>query len=151
MHPTLKLLIEKMDWEIREQCDRRYQALNRQYNYLIEKQSEHLLFTYSKGWFSEKYRILFALNSFYQIVMGPLASSSRGVAEIGVGSIIPISYGSSIKFNSSRNSAVNAAYEDFKYLAYELDIDEWWLNLNQADDIVYQIAKKIRADEQQLQ
>lgn len=147
MHSVLNLLVGKMEWEIKEQCERRYEALVRQYNYLIEKQNEHLMFTYSKGWFSERYKVLFALNSFFQIVLGPLASSSRGTSEIGVGSRIPISYGASIKFNESRNRTINNAYHDFGVLILESGIDEWWLNLNQANDIVYQVAKKLRENE----
>lgn len=148
MHSVLNVLVEKMEWEIKEQCERRYEALVRQYNYLIEKQNDHLLFTYSKGWFSERYKVLFALNSFFQIVLGPLASSSRGVSDIGVGSRIPISYGASIKFDEPRNRAINKAYLDFEVLIREAGIDEWWLNLNQANDIVYQVAKKLRENEQ---
>lgn len=148
MHSVLNVLVGKMEWEIKEQCERRYDALTRQYNYLLEKQNEHLIFTFSKGWFSERYKVLFAFNSFFQIVLGPLASSSRGVSEIGVGSRIPISYGASIKFSESRNSTINKAYHDFGALIFEFGIDEWWLNLNQANDIVYQVAKKLREDEQ---
>lgn len=148
MHSVLNVLVGKMEREVKVQCERRYETLVRQYNYLIEKQNEHLLFTYSKGWFSERYKVLFALNSFFQIVLGPLASSSRGVSEIGIGSRIPISYGAAIKFDDSRNRTINKAYLDFGTLIYEFGIEEWWLNLNQANDIVYKIAKKLRENEQ---
>jgi len=149
MHSVLNVLVGKMEREVKNQCERRYEALVRQYSYLVEKQNEHLMFTYSKGWFSERYKVLFALNSFYQIVLGPLASSSRGVSEIGIGSIIPISYGAVIKFDDARNRKINKAYIDFNALIYESGMDEWWLNLNQANDIVFQIAKKIKENEQQ--
>lgn len=148
MHSVLNVLVGNMEWKIKNQCERRYEALLRQYNYLVEKKNEHLMFTYREGWFSERYKVLFALNSFFQIVLGPLASSSRGVSEIGIGSRIPISYGTAIKFDDARNRAINKAYLDFNVLIYESGIDEWWLNLNQANDIVYQVAKKIREDEQ---
>lgn len=147
MHFVLNLLVGKMEREVKNQCERRYEALVRQYNYLVEKQNEHLMFTYSNGWFSERYKALFAFNSFYQIVLGPLASSSRGVSEIGIGSTIPIIYGSVIKFYEARNRKINKAYIDFNVLIYESGMDEWWLNLNQASDIVFQIAKKIKENE----
>lgn len=147
MHPVLKILVDVMERDIRCQCDRRYQALVRQYNYLVETKNEHLIFTYSKGWVSEKYKVLFALNTFFQIVIGPLSSSTRGVSGVGVGSSIPISYGT-IKFNKARNKAVNKAYSDFIIFVHECGMDEWWLNLNQASDITYQVAKKLRDNEQ---
>lgn len=148
MHPVLNVLVGKMEREVKEQCERRYEALVRQYNYLVEKQNEHLMLTYKKGWFSQRYKVLFALNSFFQIVLGPLASSSRGVSEIGIGSRIPISYGAAIKFDDSRNRLINKAYLDFGALIHDSGIDEWWLNLIQANDIVYQVAKRIRESEQ---
>jgi hypothetical protein len=149
MHSVLLALVGMMERDIKDQCDRRYQALVWQYRYLVETQNEHLIFTYSQGWFSERYKVLFALNSFFQIVIGPLASSSRGVSEVGVGSSIPINYGASIKFDEARNHSINKVYSDFINLVNEFGIDEWWLNLNQANDITYQIAKKLRSDEQQ--
>jgi len=147
MHSVLDVLVGKMERDIKSQCDRRYDALVRQYNYLLEKQNEHLIFTHSRGWFSERYKVLLALNSFFQIVLGPLASSSRGVSEIGIGSSIPISYGTAIKFDKARNRTINKAYVDFIALIYNFGMDEWWLNLNQANDIVYQVAKKIKENE----
>lgn len=149
MHPVLKVLVGMMERDIKDQCDRRYQALVRQYNYLVETQNEHLFFTYTQGWFSERYKVLFALNSFFQIVIGPLASSSRGVSEIGVGSRIPINYGATIRFDDARNRTINKAYLDFTTFIHEFGMDEWWLNLNQASDIAYQVAKKIRENERQ--
>lgn len=149
MHTILNLLVGKMDRDIRDQCDRRYQALVRQYSYLVEKQNQDLMFTYYRGWFSDRYKVLFAFNSFFQIVIGPLASSSRGVSLVGVGSSIPINYGASMRFDDTRNKAVNKAYSDFIALIYATGIDEWWLNLNQASDIVYKVAEKIRKNEQQ--
>lgn len=148
MHSILNVLVGKMEWDIREQCDRRYQGLLSQYNYLVETQNEHLLFTNRKGWYVERYKVLFALNSFFQVVIGPLVSSSRGVSEVGVGSSIPIKYGKSIRFDSARNRSVNKVYADFIILIRELGMEEWLLNLNQANDIVFQVAKRIKENEQ---
>lgn|SRR5690554_685598 len=147
MNSILKVLLKETEPDIREQCARRYDALWRQYRYLLEKQDEYLSFTFTRGWFSDRYKVLFALNSFFQIVMGPLASSSRGVSQVGVGSKIPISYGSSIKFDESRNKAINKVYSDFNEFIQSVGMEEWWLNLNQASDIVFQIAKRIKENE----
>ena len=146
MKQLLDTLTKKMEWDVKDQVYRRYNALVRQYEYLVERQNEHLLFTFQNGWFGDKYKSLFALNSFYQIVIGPLASSTRGVSEIGVGSSIPIAYGKSVRFDEQRNSVINKTYMDYISLVNGLGFQEWWLNVNQASDAVYQIAKSIRED-----
>lgn len=147
MHSVLTVLVGKMERDIKDQCERRYEALVRQYNYLIEIEDKDLMFTYTQGWFSERYKILFALNTFFQIVIGPLASSSRGVSSIGVGSSTPINYGASITFNDSRNRKINNVYSDFINFINEYGMNEWLLNLNQANDITYQIAKALKENE----
>lgn len=144
MKTILDTLTKQMDWEVKEQVYHRYEALVRQYEYLVERQNEHLLFTFKNGWFADKYKGLFALNSFYQIVIGPLASSTRGVSKIGIGSSIPIIYGKSVRFNARRNSVINKTYLDYISLVNGVGFKEWWLNSNQASDAVYQIAKSIR-------
>lgn len=138
-----------MEWEVKEQIYRRYNALVRQYEYLLEKQNEHLLFTFRNGWFGDKYKTLFALNSFFQIVIGPLASSTRGVSKIGVGSFIPLTYGKSVRFDEQRNSIINKTYIEFISMTNGMGFQEWWLNLNQTDDAVFQIAKSIRENGEQ--
>ncbi len=146
MNSRLKILTEKMDWDVREQCERRNKALDHQYRYLLETQNEYLMRTLQNGWFSEKYYTLFSFNSFFQIVIGPLASSTRGTSNLGLGSSIPISYGNSIKFNSDRNALINKMYSDFILLIEGMGFKDWWLIQNKASDIIYQIAKDLEVD-----
>jgi hypothetical protein len=149
MKSILEILTKGMEWEIREQCNWRFNALISQYKYLLEKKDRNLFFTFEKGWFDEKYNALFSLNSFFRIVIGPLASSVRISNSIGLGNQIPIQYGNSIKFDQYQNNIIRDTCEDYNVLIKELDFQEWWLTLNQASDIIYQIAKNIRKVERE--
>lgn len=147
MESMLNLLTRKLDWDVKQQCQRRHAALVRQYQYLHETENEHLLYTLRRGWFAERYKVLFSLNTFFQIVIGPLASSSRGVSELGVGSTIPIHYGESVIFDTSRNTTINKMYMDYISMVGELKFNEWWLVQNQASDVVYQIAQYLKEND----
>lgn len=147
MKSMLNILTRKLDWDVKQQCQRRHEALIRQYKYLLETENEYLLLTLKKGWFTEKYRVLFAMNTFFQVVIGPLASSSRGVSDVGIGSTTPIYYGESVIFDTARNKTINKMYMNYITMADEFGFKEWWLAQNRAADITYQIARDMKGDE----
>lgn len=136
-----------MEWEIKDQCNRRNDALVRQYTYLLDKRDKNLIYTLEKGWFRDKYIVLFELNSFFQVVIGPLASSTRVNSVTGIGKSIPIAYGKSIVFDEARNKEISKVYIEFKAVITRFGFTEWLLNLNSASDIFYQVAKNIRENE----
>lgn len=147
MNNILKILTKDMDWEIKEQCERRYQTLLSQFNYLIATQNEHLMYSFNKGWLPEKYHILLSLNSFFQSVIGPLTSSAQGISNLGLGSKITIAYGKTIKFNSNRNLIINEMATDFHHIINKLGFNYFLLNKNKASDIVFSVAKDLRDEE----
>lgn len=102
---------------------------------------------YSLGWNDEKLRVIFAFNSFYQIVLGPLTSSSKLISKTNIGGKIPIIYGSSIKFDLSRNNNVNRAHEDFTKILNISGIKMWLLTLSSTNDIIYNIQKDAMHDQ----
>lgn len=139
-----------MEWEIREQCNRRYDNLVSHYNFLLKQEDQRLLFTLKNGWFNEKYNVLFSLNSFYQIVVGPLISSGRISNTIGLGSEIPIVYGNSIKFDENHCYQAQKIYKEYILSIRKIDssFKERWLSLNKTDDIVFYVYKSIEENEQ---
>ena len=144
----IDILCRDLDWKVRERCIRRYEFLCRQYSYLGETNNEHLLTLIRAGWFDEKFKALFALNSFYQIVIGPLASSTRDAHNsLGIGSTTTITYGKKVKFNSESLAPVYSAYNDFLEFIEKLDFNEWLLILNQTSDIIYHIARDLNSNE----
>jgi hypothetical protein len=145
--PIIDILCRDLDWKVREKCVRRYNFLCRQYSYLSETNDRHLLASIKAGWFEDKFKALFALNSFYQIVIGPLASATRDAHNsIGIGTTTTITYGKKIKFNTATLAPVYSAYNDFLELTEKLGFSEWLLVLNQTSDIAYNIARNIESE-----
>ncbi len=136
-----KQLSEYLEYDLRQLIDKRVSAFKRQLEYMKTKDSPHLLKLYSNNWNDEMLKVVFVLNSFYQLVLGPLDSSARSSTIIGLGSDIPISYGTSIKFNASRNRKINKAVESFNKIVEKLEINSFVMGLNSANDIVFNLAK----------
>ena len=108
-----KQLSEYLEYELRQLIDKRVSAFKRQLEYIKAKDNTHLIKLYSNNWNDEMLKVVFVLNSFYQLVLGPLDSSARSSTLNGLGSEIPITYGASIKFNASRSHKINKAVESF--------------------------------------
>lgn len=136
-----KQLSEYLEYDLRQLIDKRVSAFKRQLEYIKTNDSPHLLKLYSNNWNDEMFKVVFVLNSFYQLVLGPLDSSARSSTVIGLGSDIPISYGTSIKFNASRSRKINKAVESFNKIVAKLEINSFVMGLNSANDIVFNLAK----------
>ncbi len=140
----IDILCRNLDWKVQQKCNRRYDFLCRQYSYLLSTENNNLLFSLKNGWFEEKYKVLFALNSFYQIVIAPLSSATNSSHNsIGIGSSITVSYGKSIKINRTTQAPILSAFNDYLNIVNQLGFDEWLLISNETNDIVYNIAKYI--------
>ena len=93
---VLDTLTKRLDGRIRKRIRDRVDAMMREIDFLEEIEDPHLRFIQSKGWTKTRLNALCSLNSFYQIVAGPFASSARGRTKIGIGEKIPIKYGEEI-------------------------------------------------------
>ncbi|KPV96783.1 hypothetical protein AN214_01244 [Pseudoalteromonas sp. P1-9] len=142
-----KQLSEYLEYDLRQLIDKRVSAFKRQLEYIKTKNNSHLLKLYSNNWNDEMLKVVFVLNSFYQLVLGPLDSSARSSTLCGLGSDIPISYGSSIKFNVSRSRKINKTVESFNNIIVKLEINSFVMGLNSANDIVFNLAKDLYEDE----
>jgi hypothetical protein len=142
-----KQLSEYLEYELRQLIDKRVSAFKRQLEYVKTKDNQHLIKLYSNNWNDEMLKVVFVLNSFYQLVLGPLDSSARSSTNSGLGSDIPISYGKSIKFNASRSRKINKAVESFNNIIAKLEINSFVMGLNSANDIVFNLAKDLYENE----
>lgn len=120
----LNTLTNNLEGDTRRQIFRRYDAFIRQLEYLKSQNDQKIIILREDGWSDNKFKVIFALNSFYQEVIGPLSSSAQSDRATGLGSQIPIVYGSMVKFTSSRSNKIQEAYNDFIQLAYDLDITD---------------------------
>jgi hypothetical protein len=83
----------------------------RELQYLREKRDENLVFIRKRKWSDVRLRALFAVNSVYQEVLGPLQAAAKGSTS-GLGRDLPILHGSQ-RFDSAQSARVNATLEGF--------------------------------------
>ena len=78
MNKVLEILSKGQEPNIKRLMFRRHSTLMSNLRYLRETRSDQFLYVKNEGWDIEHFEILFALNTFYLLVLGPLASSARG-------------------------------------------------------------------------
>jgi hypothetical protein len=138
---VLDILTKRIDGQIRERIRDRVAAMMRQIDYLEETENPDLKFLQSKGWTKTRLNALCALNSFYQTVIGPLASSARGRTKIGLGQKIPIKYGEEITFDAARSTQMHSLHAAFLQFASSTGLPNRFLYANRADDLIYQVSQ----------
>lgn len=156
MDYVLEALTKPLDVKVRNAVVRRHAAMVRELEFMVTKQDTRLQFIQSRHWSNEKLSALFALNSFYQEVLGPLDASARArshsgsVAEErqshGLGSLHPILYGGP-RFDSAHAMKVRSAVDDFFWLVRNLGFRREWISKNTSGDIVYWIDRAEREND----
>lgn len=116
----------------------------REIGYLREKTDPNWLAVAELGWSEESLEIACSLNAFYQIVVGPLASSTRHSVKTGLGSKTPIAYGELITFDQARSRAIEKMHAEFEKLVAKARIEQRVLYANHADDMLAEIIKGSR-------
>lgn len=143
----LNTLCQYLEFDLKILIEKRYSAFERQLKYLKTQNKNYLIILYSNSWTDERLKVIFALNSFYQLVLGPLSSSALNISNTGLGRDIPIKYGKSITFNQARNRQIIKAEERFNSIIAELNIPHFVLGMNSANDIIYNIWKDMSNEE----
>jgi hypothetical protein len=114
----------------------------RELRFREDRQDEDLAFIREHGWNDKRLAILFALNSVYQEVLGPLQASAIGGIS-GIGTTYPIAHGAS-RFDGAHAVRVNHAIEDFFAMSMELGFAREWMVKNTCKDLLYFIARRER-------
>lgn len=140
MNRTLTILSEGQDPAIRRLMSRRVSALMANVRYMKGKRTEQLMFIEEQGWNLEHFEIIFAMNSFYLLVLGPLASSARGRSDT-VWQDLPILYGEGLLFDNHRAKQIRSAHQSFSNIARRIPGGLDTLTGNQASDIVFKLYK----------
>lgn len=140
MNELINILGQNLDIETRERLMYRIDAMMRTINFLKERSDERLMWLFEKGWTIESLSTIFCLNSFYQLVLGPLVSSTISI-HCELGRAIPIQWGEVVTFDKKRAIIIEEMYDEFYNNMNELDIDFWWLQAASAEDIVYRISQ----------
>ncbi len=147
MNEVLPLLVESLPSDVRPLVRRRFNDMARQLLYLKDKQHPQLRVVRKHGWTMDMLEVVLALNSFYQVVLAPLASSGRNFQDRELGSSIPVAYGESMRFDRAWGERITAAYDAFKGLIAELEIRETYLTAQHTEDVLFRMSRDILADE----
>jgi hypothetical protein len=143
MEKILNILIKDLDYEVKKQITQRYANMVSNYNHLRDSKDKNLMLTFKHKWNDDKYKVLFALNSFYQFVIGPLVSSAYGHSNSGLGSSIPINFGK-MRIDQARNWNVIETNRSFTKLFISCGFNEYMMVANKVSDIAYHLAKNLR-------
>ena len=146
--PTVaQSLTRGMDPSVRGLVERRATFMIRQLNYLKTKNNRHLLNANRAGWTTPRLEIVCWLNSFFQVVITPLAASAKPSSQIGLGSTVPILYVDQLKFDLERGQGMQLMTYAFYALCSNAGILNFMLTAHRADDLVYLISRRISENE----
>lgn len=119
----------------------------RELRFMEDKGDSRLMLARAAGWTSKRLTVLCGLNSFYQLVLGPLASSARDRYGV-LGREVPILYGESLRFDERRSSELRGAHAAFMSALHDVPDAPRLLTAPHANDLVYRLAKSLeRSDD----
>lgn len=147
MNEVLTTLMEPLDVGVRLLVRRRFDDMRRHLSHLREKEDPVLKMIRKSGWTTGRLEVVLALNSFYQVVLAPLASSGRNYRDRELGSSIPVVYGDSMRFDRSWGERITSVYDAFKEVTFQFDIRESYLTAQHTDDVVFRINRDLKDDE----
>jgi hypothetical protein len=93
------------------------------------------------GWDLSRIEVLCCLNSFYQVVLGPLATVARATVRSGLVSRHAIHYGLSMNVNDASIGAINACMARFEEILKRFNINPWWLHAARGNDLLYRLGR----------
>lgn len=143
MDQILNILTHSLDPELSIRIRNRVDLMKNTIRYMQDRDNEKIIYILSNNWTINRIHIICCLNSFYQIIVAPLYTSSSET-ESGLVSRIPIRFGNIINFTNRRANMIQEMYSEFLRIIEELDIDFWWLHANHAEDLIYKIEQYLR-------
>jgi hypothetical protein len=141
MSAVLDNLIRGLDGDVQRQIRSRVDSMHRHLAFLFSSEAQLATLVRRSTWTFERLEILCELNSFYQIVLGPLASSARASQGQVLSNDVPIQFGDTILFDAARADRVNRAMADFMRRVRNLGIPQDVLTAAKADDLVRALGR----------
>lgn len=141
MNTVLTHLSKGLDWKTRTNLNARAEGLMRAVRYEAEKQSPSYTSATAAGWTMSRIDILCSLNAFYQIVLGPLASVSRGNVRAGLVRDVPIAYGTKVRITQTDGDLLHECHQQFTSLTKRFGIDFWCLQSAHGQDLLYRLGQ----------
>lgn len=136
MSGVLNTLISDLDGDLQRQVRSRVDAMRRHLAFMAVSDNRDYHVVLRAGWTGERMEILCELNSFYQVILGPLASSARSGQGQVLGKEIPIQYGEALRFDAERAELVRRAMASFMWRVRRLGLTSRMLTAARADDLI---------------
>ena len=112
----------------------------RELRFLEERQDRRLLTAHRYKWTNSRLEVLCGLNAFYQLVLGPLTSSARDRYGV-LGQDVPILYGETLRFDSSRSSKIREAHQTFFAALEDVPVARQLLTAPHFDDLLFRLVR----------
>lgn len=135
-------LLERLDSDLRQQVRKRQDGMLRELRYLNDQRDYRLLAVRRRGWSDERLTVLCGLNAFYQLVLGPVASSARERTGV-LGRDSVILYGKSIRFDADRNRRIRAALMSFMRAIEDVPASQGVLTAPRFDDLLFRLHREL--------
>lgn len=143
MDSVTSFLLDGLDSDLRGQITRRWEAMLREVRYLQSVATPEITLVFSRGWNLQRLEVICGLNSFYQVVVGPLASSAR---DREVLPNIAILHGQT-RFDDEYADQLRRMGNAFLRAVNELPNALSLLTAVQAQDLVYRLASFLRTND----
>jgi hypothetical protein len=137
-------LLRSLDGKVRVAVLRRIDAMERELVFLGSREDRKLAAARRYGWTDDRLHVLFALNSIYQQLLGPLQSAARGGPE-GLGDTVAVQHGTST-FSRATTMRIQLTMRDFNKLVGALEFRQRWLQDNTCGDVLYAISRDAEGD-----
>jgi hypothetical protein len=134
-----KPILNALDAGVRTAVLRRIEAMEREHRFLLERDNADARYLQQAGWEDARLHVLFALNSVYQLVLGPQQAAARGGPH-GLGRETAVTHGST-RFSRTQAIETDAALKAFRRILISLEMPFDWLLENTCADAVYRIAR----------
>lgn len=147
MNEILATLMEPLPADTKAMVRHRFDDMTRELKHLSDSGHRDLTLARKRGWNREMLEAILALNSFYQVVLAPLASSGRDYQDRDLGSATPIIYGKSMQFDRSWSETVTTTYHAFRAMLVELELREGYLTAQHTSDVLFRLSRDLENDE----
>jgi hypothetical protein len=145
LDPVTSVLVRKLDRELRRHVLERRDAMLRELRFLRLREDSFLRIAQSAGWTEQRLEVLCGLNSFYQLVLGPLTSSARERFGI-LGREVPILYGDSLRFDAKRATKLRAAHRAFFTAIADVPNANNIMTAPHFSDLLFRLASNLGQD-----
>lgn len=145
LDPITSILVGKLDTELRKQVLDRRETMLRELRFLKLRQDRSLQVVQRGGWTDQRLEVLCGLNAFYQLVLGPLASSARERSGI-LGREVPILYGDTLRFDRERASKLRSAHSAFFFALSDVPGARNMVTAPHFSDLVFRLELLLKSN-----